>query len=300
MHKEIKSYLDYYRKIRNTNIPEWVNTKTTKLNTYMKTNGLSSCIVGCSGGIDSSVTFALCKLAQQQEDSPIKHVVPVLLPMRTNKSSNNRAIELCQHFKTTPMVDTIGLQALRMKEDTGNSFHTWLNTETSKQHKLDVSDFAYGQLQSYLRTPHLYFTAQMMSQYGFPAIVMGTGNKDEDGYLAYFCKAGDGVVDVQLINDLHKSEVYDVGHFLKLPKSILDAKPTADLWEGQTDEDEIGVSYDYVEFVTGFALNLTDDEYADFIGRLTPDAYTEYNKSLEICQTIHNKNKHKLNGIINL
>ena len=77
-------------------------------------------------------------------------------------------------------------------------------------------------------------------------MVMGTGNHDEDGYLGYFCKAGDGVVDVQLIADLHKSEVFKVGAVLGVPQSILSSPPSADLWEGQTDEDELGVTYDFV------------------------------------------------------
>ena len=59
-------------------------------------------------------------------------------------------------------------------------------------------------------------------------MVMGTGNHDEDGYLGYFCKAGDGVVDVQLIADLHKSEVFKVGALLGVPQSILSSPPSAD------------------------------------------------------------------------
>lgn len=99
--------------------------------------------------------------------------------------------------------------------------------------------------------PHLrvrsYYTAQLLSTNGFPCIVLGTGNYDEDGYLRYFCKAGDGTVDVQLIADLHKSEVFSVARELGVAKSIQVAPPTADLWEGQTDEDEMGFSYDFVE-----------------------------------------------------
>jgi hypothetical protein len=53
------------------------------------------------------------------------------------------------------------------------------------------------------------------------------------GYLLYFCKAGDGTVDLQLIWDLHKSEVFAVGAYLGVPESILVAPPSADLWEGQ-------------------------------------------------------------------
>lgn len=97
-----------------------------------------------------------------------------------------------------------------------------------------------------MKTPVAYFVAQLLSQEGTPCIVMGTGNQDEDGYLAYFCKAGDGVVDVQLISDLHKSEVFKVGAVIGVPEDTLNAPPSADLWEGQTDEGEMGFSYDQV------------------------------------------------------
>lgn len=109
---------------------------------------------------------------------------------------------------------------------------------------LKGTPFADGQLRSYMRTPVGYYAAQLLSSHGFPCIVVGTGNLgmylatdcclelDEDGYLLYFCKAGDGVSDVQLIADIHKSEVFKVAKELNVPKSVLEAPPSADLWEG--------------------------------------------------------------------
>eukprot|EP00755_Sulcionema_specki_P027402 Sspe_Gene.16797::Locus_5934_Transcript_1_1_Confidence_1.000_Length_1185::g.16797::m.16797/K01916/nadE; NAD+ synthase len=111
-----------------------------------------------------------------------------------------------------------------------------------------------------MRSPCQYYVAQLVSQAGTPCIVMGTGNQDEDGYLAYFCKAGDGVVDVQLIADLHKSEVFLVGRELGVPENTLKAPPSADLWDGQTDEDELGFTYDFIELFTGEYLPLNDEE----------------------------------------
>ncbi len=103
------------------------------------------------------------------------------------------------------------------------------------QPPLKDSVFANGQLRSYMRTPvkcvvlatsasrsHSlfvsFYVAQLLSANGFPCIVLGTGNYDEDGYLRYFCKAGDGTVDVQLIADLHKSEVFAVARELGVPQ----------------------------------------------------------------------------------
>ena len=123
---------------------------------------------------------------------------------------------------------------------------------------------------------------------------------DEDGYLAYFCKAGDGVVDIQLISDLHKSEVFLLGKYLQVPDSILNAKPSADLWDGQEDESELGFSYDFIEFFTGFFLNLSEKNKKKILENLTDISKNEFNNYKKKCTEIHNRNKHKLHGVINL
>ena len=60
MHPELVKHLEYYRTQRNLNVPEWIESKVTKLNEYMTKHNLSACVIGCSGGIDSAVTLALC------------------------------------------------------------------------------------------------------------------------------------------------------------------------------------------------------------------------------------------------
>lgn len=145
-----------------------------------------------------------------------------------------------------------------------------------------------------------YYVAQLLGQSGTPCIVMGTGNRDEDGYLGYFCKAGDGVVDVQLIADLHKSEVFKVGAVLGVPESILNSPPSADLWEGQTDENELGVTYDFVELYTGWYLPLPDAKKKEFLDSLDEETKKEWDHYSAICETVHRRNAHKLNGPKNL
>jgi NAD+ synthase (glutamine-hydrolysing) len=301
MHIELAAYLHDYRKTRAFNVEKWVTYKISELNNYMKKYGLKACVVGCSGGIDSAVTFALCMKAMKFKDSPIKHVVPVLMPMDPSKSETyKRAIQLCNTFNATPFTDEIVLQAQTMMEKSCSSLSNWMKSQTESDFDDKSSKFSYGQLQSYLRTPHLYFTAQLMTQHGFPAVVMGTGNMDEDGYLGYFCKAGDGVVDIQLINDCHKSEVFTIARHLGVPESILTAKPTADLWEGQTDEEEIGVSYDFVELFTGDFLKKSYEEQKEFLASLNENARKEFDDFAKKCVEVHLRNRHKLTGIVNL
>lgn len=138
----------------------------------------------------------------------------------------------------------------------------------------------------------------------------------QDGYLFYFCKAGDGVSDVQLIADLHKSEVFRVARALGVPQSILEAPPSADLWDGQTDEDELGVSYDFVEVCASASGNgdsvpfspqlytewllLPKPEQDVMLASLSIQAREEFDKSRVAVDTIHRRNKHKEKYPLNL
>merc|ERR550534_2746473 len=178
--------------------------------------------------------------------------------------------------------------------------HAALVTKVDTEVGITGNGFSTGQLRSYMRTPVSYYAAQLLSQEGSGAVVMGTGNQDEDGYLAYFCKYGDGAVDVQLISDLHKSEVFKVSKELGVPSSILEAAPSADLWDGQEDEEELGFSYDFIELFTAYFLPLSDDDKAKFLEALTEDERAQFLKNKEACEKVHNANKHKLVGIVNL
>lgn len=143
-----------------------------------------------------------------------------------------------------------------------------------------------------MRTPVAFYVAQLLSQSGMPAIVVGTGNRDEDGYLYYFSKAGDGISDIQLIHDLHKDEVYRVAAALQLDQELISAVPSADLWDGQTDEDEIGWSYDAVELWTEL-LDRGEDHIAAFSATLCPEARQQFDSMRARLESIHNHNRHK-------
>jgi NAD+ synthase len=101
---------------------------------------------------------------------------------------------------------------------------------------------ALGNLRSRLRMCLLYLYGNMRN-----ALVVGTGNRDEDYGIGYFTKYGDGGVDISPIADFHKSEVYQFGQALGVPRRILSAPPSAGLWDGQTDEGELGMSYDEIQ-----------------------------------------------------
>ena len=180
------------------------------------------------------------------------------------------------------------------------ALHAQLSALVEGAIKIEGQGFAKGQLRSYMRTPVGYYVAQLLSQNGTPCVVMGTGNYDEDGYLMYYCKAGDGVVDVQLIADLHKSEVYRAGQELGVPNSDWSHyPPSADLWEGQTDEEELGMSYDFVELYTEF-LGLDQTAQDQFKANLSPEALGYFQEKAGEADKVHRRNKHKANSPLNL
>lgn len=288
LHADLLKKLSEYRAKRAFNPEEWSNQKCQKLNDYMKKWGLKACTVSVSGGVDSAVTAALCRHAQKMEGSPIQRIVGVSQPIHSSAWALNRATSTCT---------ALGIEQITVDQ---TEVHGQVCNLVEKAVNIEGKPFARGQLRSYMRTPVGYYVAQLLSQEGLPCIVMGTGNQDEDGYLAYFCKAGDGVVDVQLISDIHKSEVFQVGYALGVPKDTLEAPPSADLWDGQTDEGEMGFPYDFVELLTGMYLPLAEAEREAFRASLSPEGLKQFDDWSEMAQGIHRRNKHKLNGIINL
>jgi NAD+ synthase (glutamine-hydrolysing) len=288
LHADLAAELADYRKARNFHAKEWIAKKIAKLNDYMSAAGLKTCVTSVSGGIDSAVILALCAEAKKQSGSPIVHNVGVCQPIASSAWALERGRENIKACGATEIVvDQTDL-------------HQTLSERVGKAAGITGGKFANGQLRSYMRTPVGYYVAQLFSQDGNPAIVMGTGNMDEDGYLAYFCKAGDGVVDVQLISDLHKSEVFQVARVLGVPSATVDAAPSADLWDGQTDEDELGFTYDFVELFTGKYLKLDEAAKTAFVAGLSPDGRTQFESWSKAAISVHNRNKHKILGIANL
>jgi len=277
-----------YRARRGFNAAEWISKKADMLNEYMSKCKLKACVVNMSGGIDSSVTLALCKVAAGKPGSPIQKLLGVAQPIHSTVGIQNRAYECCKAID----VECITIDQSEVHDKLVEMIDGALHAEPNK--------FARGQMRSYQRTPVAYYVAQVLScSMKLPCLVVGTGNFDEDGYLRYFCKAGDGIADIQLIADLHKSEVYSVANHLSLPSSILRAAPSADLWEGQTDEGELGFTYDFVELFTEWLMS-PEAEQSAFVASLNPEELQLWTKNSTKARSEHVKNAHKAHYPINL
>jgi NAD+ synthetase len=237
---QLLTMLATLRADRRFDAPRWLAAKLGLLNHYYRQYHLSAAVVAVSGGLDSALVLALVAAAARQPNSPITRIVPVLMPVFSpgatgQTAATERGQQLCDQLDLKPVVLdlTPAQHALKQVVDQG----------------LDHigGDWADGQLVAYTRTPALYYTTSVLTEAGEPAAICGTTNRDEGGYLGYIGKASDAMVDLQLIADLHKSEVRAVAGLLQVPTTILATIPTGDMFDGRPDEAVFGTSYDFVE-----------------------------------------------------
>ena len=284
--EQLKEIQKEIRKKRNFNPKDYIEQKSNLLNEYMNKYGLKACVIAISGGIDSAVVLGIVKKASEQTNSPIKKIVPMLLPILkstgvTNQNeATNRGKELCEKLDLKPYIIDL----------------TSVNNEIRKSLEpvieIKGEDWAIGQLGPYSRTPVLYYTTSLLNQEGFGAIICGTTNKDEGAYLGYVGKASDGMVDVQVISDIHKSEVYQVARELGIPKSIIEAIPSGDMYDSRTDETVFGASYDFVELYLNY-LNMEDSEKEKLISSLDEKSKEQFDFYAKNLENLHKYNLHK-------
>jgi NAD+ synthase len=191
------------------------------LHDYVDQAGANGYVVGLSGGIDSACTAVLCQRAAGDA------VLGVLMPCHSVSDD----VEMARL-----VTDTFGLRTVTV--DLATTYDALLLAIPSA-----VSSMASANLKPRLRMATLYTLAQT---HGY--LVAGTGNKSELA-VGYFTKYGDGGVDVEPLGDLYKWQVCRLAGELGIPQSIIDRPPSAGLWAGQTDEGEMGISYDELDSV---------------------------------------------------
>lgn len=289
IHPEIEGVLRAYRNERGFNAHTCLAHKVDLLNAYFRESKLSAAVIGVSGGIDSAVVVGLVKLASRMNGSPIKRVVATSLPFSVDQGAQNQDVAT---DRGRAVAQAFGVEYLRA--DLGNVFN-----EARRAIAPGVSivgdAWADGQLVAYLRTPALYYLSALLTSNGTPAIVCGTTNRDEGGYLGFFGKASDGMVDLQVISDLHKSEVYALGRLLGVPSTTMEAAPTGDVFDGKTHLEMIGAPYDFVEVYTKW-LTLSEDERREITAPLSITALRQFREWGDRIEGMHRYNAHKYVG----
>jgi len=230
-----------YRRQRNFRPEAYFAARLRLINDYCTRFGIASAVVGVSGGIDSAVVLALLVRAAAQPGSPLRRVVPALLPMFVEAGATNqdKATE-----RGREVIVALGLSETLV--DLSESLRV-TKAAVDLGYGRVGEPWAAGQLVSYLRTPALYYLTALLGEDGLPCLLCGTTNRDEGAYIGFFGKASDGMVDLQPISDLHKYEVRQLAELLGIPGSVIQATPTGDTYDGRPDELMIGAPYDFLE-----------------------------------------------------
>jgi len=177
-------------------------------------------VVGMSGGVDSSVVAALSKMACG--DNVLGMIMPCHSSPESAADANKVARKLGIRTHVADLTATCDAIVPRLVHSNG----------------IELTN-----IRPRLRMTALYCAAQSLGY-----LVVGTSNRTET-LLGYFTKWGDNACDIQPLARLYKHQVYELARELGIPQEVIDKSPTADLWEGQTDENEIGLSYDELDAV---------------------------------------------------
>ena len=190
------------------NLVKFIQTEVTAA-------GKVGCIVGVSGGVDSGCVIALCKLAFPNT------TLGVQMPTtdKVNRDSTKRSAELCEK---------LGIEYV-------------LSSIPANTPSIIMTSKAVGNWMARQRMATLYAFSEMND-----SLVIGTENLSEN-FIGYFTKWGDSGSDLECLAEYFKSEVYELAAYLGVPTSILNCEASAELWEGQTDELEMGYTYDNLE-----------------------------------------------------
>ena len=186
--------------------------------------GTKNVFIGISGGIDSAVTAFLCVKALGR-----KRVFGVLMPYGRQKDISDSIAVVNQ------------LNIKYFQKDIKSIVD---------QYKIADNKFTIANIMARVRMTILYAYANNKN-----GLVMGTTNKSEMA-IGYFTKFGDGGCDFEPTANLYKTEIFKIAKVLNVPPNIINKKPTAGLWDNQTDEDELGFTYlDLDNFLQGVHIN---------------------------------------------
>ncbi|ARM74990.1 NAD(+) synthetase [Acidianus manzaensis] len=195
---------------------------SNRIKNYIELSNKKGGIIGLSGGVDSAVTTMLLANAT-------KNFYILLMPSSTTpKKDIEDSLEIIRKINAENKYTIINIDDIVEK----------ISYDISTNDKLII-----GNIKARIRMTLLYAYAQKLNY-----LVIGTGDKSEL-LLGYFTKYGDGGVDVLPIGDLYKTQVRELAKYLNLPDYIAYKPSSPALWEGQTAENEIGLSYETIDAI---------------------------------------------------
>lgn len=211
-----------------------------------KKQGFSNVVLGLSGGIDSAVVLSLLS-----KSLPPKNIYPIHLPyFKTNTTVLNSLVKSLK----IPIDNFSIINIKKTVDEVVNICHFKKKSDAviipSEVERLqfrvlieEQSRIRLGNIMARTRMIILFDQAKKLN-----ALVSGTENKSEH-LLGYFTRFGDGASDMEPIQHLFKTQVYQLAQYLKIPQEIINQPPSAGLWNGQTDEGQFGFTYEEADQV---------------------------------------------------
>ena len=198
------------------NLKEVHNELVEFLRENFKKAGFSKAVLGLSGGIDSALVAYLLRDALGKEN-----VLAIMMPYKSsNPDSLNHAKLVVEDLK-------INAKSIEITDMIDAYF----------KNEKEASSLRMGNKMARERMSILFDYSSKEN-----ALVVGTSNKTEI-YVGYSTQFGDSACALNPIGDLYKTNIWDLSRYLKIPNELIEKKPSADLWEGQTDEQEMGLTY---------------------------------------------------------
>ena len=237
--------------------PELAGRIVKWISDYAKENEISTLVIGVSGGVDSAVTSTLCA------ETGLR-TIALSMPIHQRESQNDLSLSHCSWLKSN--WNNVETDIIDLSE-TFDSISLALGSKGN-------SEMALANTRARLRMATLYAFAASNE-----GIVVGTGNKVEDFGVGFYTKYGDGGVDISPIADLYKSEVFSLASSLGIIQEIQEAAPTDGLWaDGRTDEEQIGATYEELEWAMREIENPSEEEQSER-QRKVMVRYMELNKA---------------------
>ncbi len=228
------------------NLAKYIKEIEKFLFNYLKDTRCETFVLGVSGGVDSSLVAALCKEAVGKE-----HLHCLIIPIESSEEDIKDALTLVKDLDLR--YDII---------DATETFYNYVKEFKKNGYEMDKSTL--GNLKARIRMSILYAFAQKEK-----GLVVGTDNADER-YVGYYTKYGDGACDLLPIAHLVKGEVVAAAKILGVRTSLAERIPTAGLYEGQTDEKEMGVLYkDLDAYILGQKVSDSVEERIEYLHRIS-------------------------------